>query len=113
MTEPIEIPEAPDEIRGRVIGWSLFGAVATIALCTLVVWLARARVFSGGGRSDLESLSIVPPAQPFEAPTELENIRAAQRVELDRTMWLDAAHTRVRLSARAAIEHYLEQRGRK
>jgi hypothetical protein len=106
-----EIPEQPDHIRGKLVATTLVATVTAIALCTGVVWLMRGDEFSGGGRSNVEMLDMVPPAQPFEMATTLEREREAQQVELERWMWADPAHTRVVVPVGVAIDRYLEQHG--
>ena len=106
-----EIPEQPDHISGKLVGWTITATILTIAGCALIVWLMRGCDFSGGGRSNVQLIETVPPAEPFEMATTLEKQREAQHVELDHYIWADSAHTRVLVPVGVAIDRYLQQHG--
>ncbi|MDB4956804.1 MAG: hypothetical protein JWO36_4373 [Myxococcales bacterium] len=105
-----DIPEQSEDIPGRPIGWAIVATILTIAVCVIVVWGLQHGI-RGGGRTDMENLSLRPPAQPFEDKTVLELQRAAQLRELDGWKWVDNTHERVLVPANVAIDRYLQQRG--
>lgn len=96
MSEP-EIPEQPEDVRGRPVVVTLVATVSAILASAVIVWL----------------LSPAAPAQlPDNTPTfdtkmPLERERAAQRAALDTWTWADDAHTRVRMPVSLAIDRYI------
>lgn len=106
-----EIPEQSEDVAARPIAWTLGITVLVVVTCGVVVWALQAFDLRGGGRSNIERVELVPPAQPFSAPTQLERQRATERAELDRWSWADRNVGLVRLPIDVAIERYLQQRG--
>lgn len=106
-----EIPEQSEDVIARPIMWTLAISVLVVVTCGVVVWSLQSFDLRGGGRSNIESLELVPPAQPFSAPTQLEQQRAAERTELERWTWANRDSGLVLLPVDVAIDRYLEQRG--
>ena len=103
MTEETE----PDNIPQRALYVAIAVMFGAIVVSIVVVWLLAGRVAHGGGRSNIATPRIEPPADPFETTTFHEQHRAEQHARLDHWEWSDASHTRVRMPIKAAIEHYL------
>ncbi len=106
-----EIPEQSDNIPGRPIAWTLAITALVVITCGVVVWTLQAFELRGGGRSNIKTLELVPPAQPFSSPTQLELQRQQERGALDRWTWADRGVGRVVMPVEVAIDRYLEQRG--
>ncbi len=110
MSDHLPIPEETEHVRGRPIAWLLGGTVLAIVACGVVVWTLQIFQLSGGGRTNVQHLDLALPAQPFSTATTRERARAADRLQLDRWIWLDRATGRVRMPVDAAIDRYLGQR---
>ena len=106
-----EIPEQSEGVVMRPIAWTLAITVLTIIACGVVVWTLDAFHLRGGGRSNIVELDLVPPAQPFSSPTQVELHRAVERTDLDRWSWVDRRTGHVRMPVGAAIDRYLQLRG--
>lgn len=95
------IPEESDRVAGRPIMWVLIATVITIALCVGVVWAANTFALAGGGESGVNAeagIDRIPPSTPFSFSTTPEEVRAAQKAEIDR--WIDAEIDRYLQEAR-------------
>jgi len=99
MTEPA-LPQAPEGISSRAIGWIAVAVVAISAGLVAIAWLL---------------VVPVPAARPAGAPSPLERgaidvasggeqIRAAGARELERAAWLDRSAGIVRIPIDLAIE---------
>jgi len=95
----IELPEQPEDVRGRPAAITLVVTVLAIVASVVVVWLMRP------ARSGAVSGPVIAP--DFDAPTVFEERRAAQATAMDTWTWADPAHTRVRMPVGLAIDRYL------
>lgn len=107
MTAFEPIPEEPEQIAGRRVGWMLGATVLAIAACAVVVWALQAFELPRDGRSDVVHVDLVLPTQPFST---LPAVRA-RPAALDQWTWADRQRRRVRLPVAVAIERYLAQQG--
>lgn len=105
------IPEESEVVRGRPIAWLLGATVLAIVACAVVVWTLQVFQLHGGGRTNIQQLELVPPAQPFSSTTTRERSRATAEWRLDHWIWLDRTAGRVRMPVNTAIDRYLAQRG--
>lgn len=101
------IPEEPEHVAGRPIAIALVWTVVGTLLCTLVVLALMRFEPVGGGRSDEARPALIPPANPFDAVTGLEAIRAQQQSQLDHYAWADREHQVVRVPIEVAIDRVL------
>lgn len=106
-----EIPEQPEHVAARPIAWTLGITVLVIITCGVVVWTLDAFHLRGGGRTNIEELRLVPPAEPFSTLTNLETRRIEERADLDRWSWANRPQGLVNLPIDLAIDRYLEQGG--
>jgi hypothetical protein len=105
------IPEQPEHVPGRPIAWILGATVLVIATCAVIVWTLQMFAIEGGGRSRVETIEILPPAQPFSERLQPEQARQAEHEALDAWSWIDRPSGRVRLPIDVAIDRYIQQRG--
>jgi hypothetical protein len=102
-----EIEPEDDHVPGRLIGVVIAATIIAIVASGIVAWGLMGYALEGGGRSDIEHLSIEPPADPFAEPTAHELRRGVERHRLDEWTWADPGHTRVRVPIRIAIDRYV------
>jgi hypothetical protein len=102
-----EIPEQPEDVRGRPVAITIAATVTGILVSAFVVYLLMRLSPEGGGRSTAAAPALVPPDTPFDRRTPIEAQRQAELDALDAWNWADPQHTRVRLPVSIAIERYL------
>ena len=107
MSELVPIPEEPEIVPGRPIAMILVATVLAISVCVVVVWTLDAFHLAGGGRSALQSIESIPPAEPFSSLTTPEQSQLDRHSSLDRWSWIDRAHGTVSLPVGIAIERYV------
>jgi len=105
------IPEQPEEISAGIVSRVLIGTVLAIVTCVVVVWALDAFQLAGGGRSEIQHVELVLPAQPFSELTDIEARRRQTHDELERWSWANRAEGRVHVPVSVAIDRYLELRG--
>ena len=108
----IELPEEPERIPGKVIGWTIAGTVVAVVASVVIVGGFLGFDYDGGGRGNDVEIRLRPPASTFEGmvgSTPLEMQRRVQAYALDSWQWADAAHTRVRVPVDVAIDRYLHR----
>lgn len=100
-THPADEPHESRDVHRRGLMIFAFAFVGIIAACVGVLWL-----LFGAGRDDIAAAMRIdtPPAAGELAQREqLAHYLAAQRAELERLGWSDAAHTRAKIPIEDAM----------